>query len=436
MDGHPRNLRQKACRGCSAAKTRCDLRRPTCSRCTLRKTFCQYPAAVISTSKSTSSEISVEDHELPQKDSQKDTRTPQSDAPLEHERLCGDFNPGFELSTPESESLYLHSLLPSHLGVLENELAPTFEDLTNLDNLNYDYGLIRNIPDLSSNKSTQLAPSDVRSDSALKLSQHSMEVILRVTRTWPRMMAKGNQLPPIIHPYQLSDGNIPTPLANCFALVKMWDGQRCGGTSIVQQTVKKEAQAIISLFETFDERDLTAALQALMIYTLILLFPSNDQLSVSLLDDKLVKHLRTIMQYVVSTGVVLEEESRSARPLWECWVYATCKRRALLSLYIIHWAYSVYHCIPTFDCNELNNIPAPAAKNLWQSTSSEQWEPRYNRWLAQWDGPYYRQGELLRISPGVRIDPRAELWLEEADEFGMIFIAIGKPPEGILHGNS
>ncbi|OJD19531.1 hypothetical protein AJ78_00502 [Emergomyces pasteurianus Ep9510] len=393
----------------------------------LRKAFCQYPTTPGMTPESEGPEISVSDiHEPPQKDYQKYSSTPQGDRILEHEPLYNGLNPGCELPTPESECLDFHSLLPPPppLGAMESELTPTLGEFTAFDPLNYDDALIRNMPDFNNENSIRLVSSVQPPSPTMKLSQHSMEVILRVTRTWPRMMAKGNQLPPIIHPSQLSNGNIATPLANCFAISKMWDGQRRGGINLVQQTVKKEIQAIISLFHTFDERDLVAALQALTIYELILLFPSNDQLSVSRLDVKLVKQLSAISRYVVTTGVVLEEESKRTRPLHECWISVSCKRRALVSLCTIQWAYTVYHGIPAFGCTELHHIPAPAAKYLWQATSSEQWEPLYNRWLAQWDGPYFCLGELLGINSGVRVDPRAELWIEEADEFGMIFVAI------------
>ncbi|OAX82862.1 hypothetical protein ACJ72_02791 [Emergomyces africanus] len=384
---------------------------------------CQYLTTHTITPESASSDIGAPSHELPQKDSQKNATTPKGNYLLEREPMYHGFNPESELPTPESECLDLHSLLPPHLGAMEGELPSTLGEFSDLD-MNYDGALIRNLPDLSTDESTQLVSSVPPPSPALKLSQHSMEAILRVTRAWPRMIAKGIQLPPIIHPSQLSDDNIATPLANCFALVKMWDGQRGRGIDIVQQTVKREFQAIISSFYTFEERDLVAALQALTIYKLLLLFPSNDQLSVSRLDDKLVKQLRIFSLYVVTTGMVLEEESKGTRPLHECWVSVTCKRRALLSLYTIHWAYSVYHSIPAFGCDELRDIPAPAAKYLWQANSREEWEALYNRWLAQWEGPYYSQGELLDINTGVRIDPRAELWLEDTDEFGMIFVAI------------
>lgn len=71
-------------------------------------------------------------------------------------------------------------------------------------------------------------------------------------------------------------------------------------------------------------------------------------------------------------------------------------------------------------------MPAPAAKALWQAQSEKEWDSLYIRWLARWDGHGYLQGEFDRIRPGIGMEERAEKWLEEADEFGLIMMSIGR----------
>lgn len=60
------------------------------------------------------------------------------------------------------------------------------------------------------------------------------------------MMGKEIQLPPIIHPSQLSGEQKQMQLSNCFTLAKMWYGQCPGATDIVQETVKREMQELIN----------------------------------------------------------------------------------------------------------------------------------------------------------------------------------------------
>jgi hypothetical protein len=113
-------------------------------------------------------------------------------------------------------------------------------------------------------------------------------------------------------------------------------------------------------------------------------------------------------------------------PKWEEWLGVNFRRRAVFSLYLLNWSYSVYHCLPSLACEELAFIPAPTAKILWQARSEEEWKFLYARWLKDWDRCGYLQGEFLLIEPGIKLDERTERWLEEADEFGIMFMGISK----------
>jgi len=181
-----------------------------------------------------------------------------------------------------------------------------------------------------------------------------------------------------------------------------------------------------SKYQTMNEGNLVTALQALSIYTIILLFPSNEQTALPLLEEGMFRQLRLIVYHAAGSGLILDEETSHTRPPFETWVHITTKRRAILTLYLIHWSYSVYHRLPSFDCKELGFMPAPCAGYLWRETNKVRWEGLYTRWLAQWDGDDYYQWEFYSIEEGVRIGHRAEKWFEDADEFGMIFMAIGK----------
>ncbi|KAL4867744.1 hypothetical protein BDV12DRAFT_186434 [Aspergillus spectabilis] len=75
-------------------------------------------------------------------------------------------------------------------------------------------------------------------------------------------------------------------------------------------------------------------------------------------------------------------------------------------------AYAVFHNVQSFNCRELGFMPAPAAKILWQAQTKHEWNSLYIKWSARWDGH--------------GMDARAERWLEETDEFGMIMISIGE----------
>jgi hypothetical protein len=183
---------------------------------------------------------------------------------------------------------------------------------------------------------------------------------------------------------------------------------------------------IISQYRKLDEAGLVAALQSMVIYMIIILFPVKNQASVSVVDMAILANLQQLVNYVGSVGLMIEEERQHIRPTWEDWVMITSRRRAVVSLYLIHWSLSAYHGLPFFNCDELGFMLAPAPKLLWQATSREEWESHYSHWLADWEQQEFLHGELAKIKPGVSMDERAEKWLVETDELGMLLMSLGK----------
>ena len=174
-----------------------------------------------------------------------------------------------------------------------------------------------------------------------------------------------------------------------------------------------------------DEKHLLAALQAVVMYTLIILFPAKGQISVALVDPAVFLCIQRFVDYIAKTGLFLEEERICVQPSWESWVHVTAKRRAVLTLYLVHWSYSVYHDLPSFACSQLGFMPAPAPKFLWQAETREKWAGFYHQWLAHWGSEPYMMSEFHGIQPGTALDPRSERWLEDADELGILFFSIG-----------
>jgi hypothetical protein len=101
------------------------------------------------------------------------------------------------------------------------------------------------------------------------------------------------------------------------------------------------------------------------------------------------------------------------------------KRRAVFSLYLLHWSYAVYHGLDSFACSQLGFMPAPAAKCLWERKDRHEWEVLYGKWLEQWGGRVFLMSEFAGIHSGVGLERRTEMWLEDADELGIMFFSIG-----------
>jgi hypothetical protein len=64
------------------------------------------------------------------------------------------------------------------------------------------------------------------------IARHVMRHVIRVLRSWPRLIAGqelgSSQLPPMIHHLQITDG-LPLPLVPCYNLTNMWINSEEGG---------------------------------------------------------------------------------------------------------------------------------------------------------------------------------------------------------------
>jgi hypothetical protein len=239
MQGLTMSLRQKSCSECVVAKTKCDLRRPACSRCAVRQTRCEY---------ADSSRVSRSDNGSEPDNSHQsvndDSVRPTARLPTIGQHLPGNTvadNSSFPISGDVSRNP-LSGLSPV---VLDGDLNSTLGALDDPKSMGAGCLSSTSVGE-SENHATELALSILPSAGTIPvLARHSMETMLRVFRSWPRMMAKKTQLPPIIHSTQVLESVGPTPLANCFTLVKMWDGQSPGTSRIVQDTLKKELQSLL-----------------------------------------------------------------------------------------------------------------------------------------------------------------------------------------------
>lgn len=113
-------------------------------------------------------------------------------------------------------------------------------------------------------------------------------------------------------------------------------------------------------------------------------------------------------------------------PPWKAWTLFSAKRRTILCLNHLEWAWSLLHGYPVLTCFELGPLPAPAAGHLWRETDEGKWRRLYGDWLHQWKDGGYLMVEFFHIKAGEPLDARSEAWLAEADELGVMLMAEGK----------
>jgi hypothetical protein len=186
-------------------------------------------------------------------------------------------------------------------------------------------------------------------------------------------------------------------------------------------------------YRTYDDKTLLGAFQALVIYAIILLFPTPQKPTSRNLTLQTIVKLQEVGFHVGQTGLMLPAEFAHVRPTWDAWMFVNAKRRTMMSLYCLEWIYAMLNKLPTFPCTELGFMPAVSSKALWHARTNDEWELTYNLWLARWTiGGGYLMRELMAVEPGPELDLRTEMWLEEVDEFGMMYMSLGmNTPLGI-----
>jgi hypothetical protein len=114
-----------------------------------------------------------------------------------------------------------------------------------------------------------------------------------------------------------------------------------------------------------DDIDLLAILQALAIYAVILLFPKGSSTRTHEDDQGLILAFQDITLRVAASGLALSSELDGNQPTWNEWAYISAKRRTILMVYFLTWAWSEVHGYEPLHCAELVFMLAPAAKSLW-----------------------------------------------------------------------
>lgn len=231
----PVSVRQKSCRQCSTAKARCDLQRPCCSRCVSRSSSCEYPVQFqgnITPEKAQTGTSRVQVHNAPANTSSQSLTRSQKNLLLDEL---------FEINDPSLINV------ANQLDSYKTTFGRGYGSLSGRTDTLMTAASTTDLPGLTNDWMIPLHPQPSHSKTTPLLAKHSMHILLRLFRTWPRMIVKGFQLPPIFHQsVTSSEKPLPQPLSNCFTLARMWDGQCEGSSAIVQETVLRETKTFFT----------------------------------------------------------------------------------------------------------------------------------------------------------------------------------------------
>ncbi|KAJ5808692.1 hypothetical protein N7474_009961 [Penicillium riverlandense] len=392
--------RQKSCQQCSTAKARCDRKSGRCTRCTQRGLSCVYPQLAHGTDESITShdtghysQISLPNIPFP--------------------------SPGrLSINTPGSSPTVTGGAMASAVNASPDQL-----DFTGLDLI-----CPINVDDISNRWLNPYIP--VPEQTIKQYPPNVTRFICQILKSYAAAATRGRGMLPFIHPAQMAIMEQPanTPIATCLSLIRICETPLPGSEDAAATILQREMERITDLREIYDDMSLLAAFQAYLIYSMVLFFRLDQRPNPFF--RQAMMNLQGLACSSSQRGLVCRADQHHARPRWEEWIVTEAKRRTLYVMYLFDSILSAQESLPTFLGTELQGLPAPANKSLWQAQCRSDWEKAYNVYLAEWtenglaiDELWPTPADLDEANIAQR-RLRVDRWVENIDEFGTMLYAV------------
>lgn len=251
--------------------------------------------------------------------------------------------------------------------------------------------------------------------------------IYRILKSYAAVAVRGRGIPPFVHSSQMLALAASPALSVCLSLVRICDKPLPGSEGVAFDVLQREMDKLCELLGTYDDMSLLAAFQAHLIYAMVLFFQLS-QGSTPFLRQAMI-NLQSLACASSRCGLLCITEQQGSRPRWEAWIVAEAKRRTLYTMYLFDSVLSAQDGLPTFLGTELQGLPAPANKAMWEAGARHEWEKVYNVYLTEQTGGL-RIDELWPVPAGlgesdlVERRDRVDRWLEGVDEFGIMLYAV------------
>lgn len=410
--------RQKACKQCSAAKARCDRKGECCTRCSQRGLLCVRPSMLdvggdTVNGGSICSTISLPESSIMNLNKYSKTERNQTDSCSSQEKDSTQSNGPHVASASDK----LHPPLDNRLSTL-----CATEDL--------DFSELNLFCPINAGEISSRWINPYISDPGKKVKNYPPNVLALISRILGSYAATATRgsIPSFVHPLQMKDEQANSPLTTCLCLIRICQDPLPGSESATVTVLQREMKGIAQLQENHhNDLTLLAALQAFLLYAMVLYFRMGEGLDTL---RQSVIPLQTLAHLVSQRGLVCAADKTHIRPRWEEWIVAEAKRRTLYVIYLFDSVLCAQDNLPVFLGSELEGLPAPSSKYLWQAPDRRSWERVFNAFLAEWNEGGLTIDELWPVPMNmddhsiVRRQIRINRWLEDVDEFGTMLYAI------------
>lgn len=371
--------RQKVCLNCAAAKAKCDRAQGRCSRCTKRDLQCDYNYTGSTTEHGASQTA---------------------------------------LSSRHTNGTIANTALVNSGSVAWS---------SQLDFSQLDLICTINADDIRARWLYNLVP--VAGQMPKEYPAGITNFIAKTLNAYTNTAMKGRDLPPFIHPLQLHNTTATRPLTTSLSLLQACPSlDKESAPTTVAALIKNEMASLYQNRQFYDEISMLAAFQALLVYAMAFFFRLGGRSDPYL--KGAIQNLQDLAGLSARHGLVCKNEQCSTRPKWESWVIAEAKRRTLYTLYLFDNVLSAVDDTPTTMGTELQGLPAPSSKALWEASDRQDWEAAYNIHIIDWPLGGLRIDELWPVPPELdsaavqERRQRVDQWVESVDIYGTMMHAV------------
>ncbi|KAI0159661.1 hypothetical protein GGR57DRAFT_433609 [Xylariaceae sp. FL1272] len=224
-------------------------------------------------------------------------------------------------------------------------------------------------------------------------------VLLGQIENYPKMLSQGSRLPPFIHPQCIINDQLPQecttrngthtclhePLANAQSLSHLFLNRTPGSAKMVWKMIYDEQTRLKKEYRDFDDGNLLAAVQAMLIYLLIQAqdpdsIAENDVASLVVATSDMSTKLHfgaRSHKYKSDIYQLPQLEQRS-------WAFYEGIRRTINLFYVIGTVLVVLVGNPDVPgCDSIQSTPLNCVRELWNTDTSESWASRLHTFVKQ-----------------------------------------------------
>jgi len=198
-------------------------------------------------------------------------------------------------------------------------------------------------------------------------------------------------------------------------------------SKLVWRTIKMEHERLWLEHETFNDWELLAAVQALLIYTLMRLM--EGEIEHNDFDIPLLLSLNATSQCIATRigccdiKKLITSDPRS----WHEWVFQESRLRFVIVARIVNMLVDMNQALPCSQLPGFALVPLPSKKVLWEAASEESWKKEFDSTLKMREiFGMTTEGQLVRLvlgSGGITATMAEwEEWYAGEDGFGSLIM--------------